>query len=192
MRVRALAVGVAVFVISLPSPPRRRSCRSGRSRSPGPFGSELPRDLRGELRRIGGRLVQVQRASRLGHRIRLCRRRRVGHRSRAICIRSSSAVGPSLSCCSTSSISDRSTSAWGREPASTASKKPGRPSISPIRGRRSHRGTCWRSRSRSSRRLSLFCSLNYEPIHKIATSPIAFDVKLGGAQAVGGLSFRIF
>jgi len=42
------------------------------------------------------------------------------------------------------------------------------------------------------RRLSLFCSLTYEPIHKIATSPIAFDVKLGGAQAVGGLSFRIF
>jgi len=42
------------------------------------------------------------------------------------------------------------------------------------------------------RRLSLFCSLTYEPIHKIATSPIAFDVKLGGAQAIGGLSFRIF
>lgn len=42
------------------------------------------------------------------------------------------------------------------------------------------------------RRLSLLCSLTYEPIHKIATSPIAFDVKLGGAQAVAGLSFRIF
>jgi hypothetical protein len=42
------------------------------------------------------------------------------------------------------------------------------------------------------RRVSLFCSLTYDPIHKIATSPTAFDVKLGGAQAIGGLSFRIF
>ena len=41
-------------------------------------------------------------------------------------------------------------------------------------------------------RLSFFCSLTYDPIHTAAASPVAFDVRLGGVQIIGGLAFRIF